>query len=244
MKAQGRALLPRIQRVMDDIGAFRIQAQTISKGIEAEIVLVVESFLPLSMIAPALRRFHAEFPMVQLRINAVPSQNPAQHLLDHQADLGLFLLMSNPQPNLDSLLIAEIDFVAVAAPEHPLAKLPPLFPNEAMRDHLQIVVSDPKTANDGTVYGVVGVDQWRVSDVRLRNDLVKQGIGWGSMPRPMVEADLARGDLVELRPAQWDSSDTMPRFKTVVARHKDKALGPAGSFLRTAIAQFSFQTPF
>lgn len=240
---QGRALLPRIQRVMDDIGAFRVHAQTISKGIEAEIVLVVESFLPLSMIAPALRRFHAEFPMVQLRINAVPSQNPAQHLLDHQADLGLFLLMSNPQPNLDSLLIAEIDFVAVAAPEHPLAKLPPLFPNEAMRDHLQIVVSEPKTANDGTVYGVVGVDQWRVSDVRLRNDLVKQGIGWGSMPRPMVEADLARGDLVELRPAQWDSSDTMPRFKTVVARHKDKALGPAGSFLRTAIAQFSFQTP-
>ena len=41
-------------------------------------------------------------------------------------------------------------------PEHSLATLPPHFPNAAMRDHLQIVVSDPKAVGDGTVYGVVG----------------------------------------------------------------------------------------
>ncbi|PUB10407.1 hypothetical protein DFP92_11934 [Yoonia sediminilitoris] len=71
--------------------------------------------------------------------------------------------------------------------------------------------------------------------MRLRYDLVKSGISWGSMPRPMVEANLSRGDLVELRPAQWDSSNTMPRFKTVVAKRKGKALGPAGSFLMATL---------
>ena len=82
-----------------------------------------------------------------------------------------------------------------------------------------------------------GGNQWRVSEVRLRYDLIKDGIGWGSMPRPMIEADLARGDLVELKPKQWGSSNTMPRFKTVVTRHKDKALGPAGTFLMATIAR-------
>ncbi len=234
---QGRALLPRVRRILDDVGEFRVQAQSMAQGVEAELVLVVETFLPLSMIAPALRRFQDDYPTVQLRINAVPPMDAARQLLEHRADLGLFLQSPMPEANLKSLLVTELDFVAVAVPDHPLAKLPPHFPNEAMRDHLQIVVSDPKAVSDGTVFGVVAVNQWRVSDVRLRYDLIRDGIGWGSMPRPMIEADLARGDLVELKPMQWGSSDTMPRFKTVVTKHKDKALGPAGTLLMMMIAR-------
>lgn len=232
---QGRALLPRIRRIMDDLGEFRVQAQSMSKGIEAELILVVETFLPLSIFMLALRHFQSEYPMVQLRINAVRPQDASGQLLENRADLGLFLLSPKSEPDLESRVIAEMDFVAVAAPDHPLAELPPHFPKEAMRDHLQIVVSDPKAVTDSTAYGVVGVNQWRVSDVRLRYELVKKGIGWGSMPRPMVEADLTRGELVELLPAQWDSSNSMPRFKIVVARRKDKALGPAGSFLMATL---------
>ena len=233
---QGRALLPRVRRVLDDVGEFRVQAQSMAQGVEAELTLAVETFLPLSMIAPALRRFQSAYPMVQLRINAVPPMDAARQLLEHDADFGLFLQSPKPEPKLESLHVAEVDFVAVATPDHPLAKLPPLFPKEAMRDHLQIVVSDPKAAGDGAVFGVAAVNQWRVSDVRLRYDLVKDGIGWGSMPRPMIQADLTRGDLVELKPMQWGSSNTMPRFKTVVAKYKDKALGPAGKFLMQTIA--------
>lgn len=236
---QGRALLPRVRRIMEDVGEFRVQAQSMAQGVEAELTLVVETFLPLSMIAHALRQFQDAYPMVQLRINAVPPMDAARQLLEHDADFGLFLQSPKSEPNLESLQVREVDFVAVATPDHPLAKLPPLFPKDAMRDHLQIVVSDPKAGSDGSVFGVTAVNQWRVSDVRLRYDLVKDGIGWGSMPRPMIEADLARGDLVELKPGQWGSSNTMPRFKTVVARHKDKALGVAGTFLMTAIAHGS-----
>ena len=233
---QGRALLPRVRRVLDDVGEFRVQAQSIAQGVEAELTLVVETFLPLSIIAPALQRFQREYPMVQLRINAVPPMDAARQLLDHDADFGLFLQSPKSEPNLENLLVAEMDFVAVAAPDHPLAKLPPHFPNEAMRDHLQIVVSDPKAVRDGTAFGVVAVNQWRVNDVRLRYDLVKDGIGWGSMPRPLIEDDLARGTIVELKPKQWGSSNTMPRFKIVAARYKDRALGPAGTFLMQTIA--------
>lgn len=233
---QGRALLPRVRRIMEDLGEFRILAKSMSQGIEAELVLVVETFIHLSMVAPALSAFHAKFPMVQLKIISVRPQDASRQLQEHDADLGLFMLAPKPQTDLESLLVAEMDFLAVAAPDHPLAKLPPHFPKEAMRDHLQIVVSNPKAPDDATIYGVVGVNQWRVSEVRLRYDLIKQGVGWGSMPRPMVEADLARGDLVVLQPAQWDSSNIMPRFKTVVAKHKDRALGPAGTFLMAAMA--------
>ncbi len=233
---EGRALLPRVRRIMDDLGEFRVQAQAVSKGIEAELVLLVETFLSLSMFAPALHRFHADFPMVQLRIIAVRPQDASRQLRDHQADLGLFLLSPEPEPALVSRLVTELDFVAVAAPGHPLAQLPPQFPRDAMRDHLQIVVSNPKAASNARNFGVIGVNQWHVSEVRLRHDLIKEGIGWGSMPRPMVEKELAQGSLVELRPAEWGASNVMPSFKVVVAKLKENALGPAATFLMNALS--------
>lgn len=233
---QGRALLPRIRRIMEDMAEFRVQAQSIAQGVEAELVLVVESFLPLSLIAPALRQFHAEFPMVQLRILSVRPRDASRHLSEHRADLGLFLSSPFPEPDLDSMHVAGMDFVAVAAPDHPLALLPPHFPRTVMRDHLQIVVSISAAPEDSSAFGVVGVNQWHVSDVRLRHDLIRQGIGWGSMPLPMVADDIARGDLVVLQPARWDSSNVMPRFNIVVGRRRDRPLGPAGSFLMQAIS--------
>ncbi len=233
---QGRALLPRIRRVMDDMGEFRVQAQSIAQGVEAEVILAVENFLPLSLIAPALRQFHDEFPMVQLRINSVRPHDASQQLSDHRADLGLLLLPLTPQPELETMLVAQMEFVVVAAPDHPLAKLPPHFSSEKMRDHLQIVVTISQQPQDNAAYGIIGVNQWRVSDVRLRYELIKLGIGWGSMPLPMVEADVARGELVILQPAQWDSSNTMPRFNIVVARSRGKSLGPAGEFLMRAMS--------
>jgi DNA-binding transcriptional LysR family regulator len=132
--------------------------------------------------------------------------------------------------------VTELDFVAVAAPGHPLAHLPPQFPRDAMRDHLQIVVSNPKAASNTRNFGVIGVNQWHVSEVRLRHDLIKEGIGWGSMPRPMVEKELAQGSLVELQPAEWGSSNVMPSFKVVVAKLKENALGPAATFLMNALS--------
>lgn len=231
MTEEGRALLPRVRRIMDDLVEFRVQAQAVSKGVEAELVLLVATFLPLSMFTPMLRRFHAAFPMVQLRIIAVHPRDASQQLANYQADLGLFLMSPDPEPDLESLLITKLDLIAVATPDHPLAQLPPQFPKEAMRDHLQIVVSIPKAPSNAHDYGVIGVNQWHVSEMRLRYDLIKEGLGWGSMPRPMVEADLAEGNLVELHPAQWGSSNVMPSFRVVVAKLKSSALGPAGTFL-------------
>lgn len=236
---QGHALLPRIRRIMDDLSDFRIQAQSMAQGVEAELILVLDIFLPLSLVTPALDRFHAAFPMVQLRINSAWTQDAQQQLVDKHADLGVFLRMPGMPSELENQVVADIDLVAVAVPGHPLAKLSPGFSRDAMSDHLQIVVSNPKMLRDTQAFGVVGANQWRVSEVQLRYNLIMAGIGWGSMPRPMVEAEIARGELVVLAPAQWDSSDRMPRLTTVIAKRKDRAMGPAATFLMSAISAVS-----
>jgi len=232
----GRALLPRVRRIMEDIGEFRRQAQGMAQGVEAELVLTVDKFLPLKLITPALKRFYEAFPMVQLRINAAWTHDIMQQLTDSRTDLGVFMQGLEIEPVIESRIMGNIDLVAVAAPDHPLAKLPEGFSRDEMRDHLQIVVSIPDPKNQRQGYGLVGVNQWKVSEVSLRHHLILSGIGWGSMPKPMVEKEVARGELVILSPAQWDSSNKMPNIPLLVAKHRNKALGPAASHLMEQLA--------
>ena len=39
---------------------------------------------------------------------------------------------------------------------------------------------------------------WRLGDLGAKHILLKQGIGWGNMPRHQVVEDLREGTLVEL----------------------------------------------
>jgi DNA-binding transcriptional LysR family regulator len=44
----------------------------------------------------------------------------------------------------------------------------------------------------------MGSRTWRLADLGAKHALLLEGIGWGNMPREMVEKDLASGRLVEL----------------------------------------------
>lgn len=234
----GRSLLPRIRRVMDDVGDFRLHVQSMAQGIEAELNLVIDNFLPLSLITPALEAFYDAFPMVPVRISAVWTQEARQSLVDERADLGVFLRMPGMPAELENKVVTDIDLVLVVAPHHPLANVPSKelskVPQNALRDHLQIVVSNQDSYN----FGLVGVNQWKVSEMRLRYDLIMAGVGWGSMPRQMIETEVSRGELVIIEPEQWDSSDKMPNITALVAKRKDKAMGPAATFLMDKIANY------
>ena len=228
----GRSLLPRIRRVMDDFGDFQLQVQGMTQGVEAELSLAVDNFLPISMMTAALDKFYQAFPMVHLRINSVSTLEAREWVADKKADLGVFLRIPGLPAALENKVVSDIDLVVVVAPHHPLATLPPKIPQTVLRDHLQIVVSHQNTES----YGLVGVNQWNVSEMRLRYHLIMAGIGWGSMPKQMIEAELLRGELVIIETEQWDSSNKMPRITALVAKRKDKAMGPAATLLMDVLS--------
>jgi DNA-binding transcriptional LysR family regulator len=238
----GRALLPRARRILDDVGDFRLQAAAVTQGIEAEVSLVVDAFVP-DFLAPALNDFKAAFPLVQLRLAVEFFQATAQALEEGWADLALMSASMRPPPELEWITCDEIELVAVAAPGHPLAQVKgPLVP-ELMRDHLQLVLSSRAEVRDRRDYGVHSVSRWRIADMNLRYMLLLAGLGWCSMPRKLVAEDLAAGRLIELKPLRWEGADRMPRFPLVIAHRRDKALGPAARWLVQRLAAGAAKTP-
>src|SRR3954469_17482797 len=231
----GRALLPRARRVLDDVDDFRLQATGVKEGVEAELSLVVDSFVP-DFLPPALKDFKDAFPLVQLRLSVEFFQGTAAALQEGWADLALMAATMPQAGDLERVQCGEIELVAVAAPDHPLAQFKRPFAPELLRDHLQLVLSSRTEVRDRRDYGVLAVKRWRVTDINLRHKLLLAGIGWCSMPRNLVDADLAEGRLIELRPRRWEGADRMPRFPLVIAHRRDKALGPAARWLVKRLA--------
>jgi DNA-binding transcriptional LysR family regulator len=65
-------------------------------------------------------------------------------------------------------------------------------------DHIQLVLTDRSQLTHGQDRGVIGTQTWRLADLGSKHMLLKEGIGWGFMPEPMVRKDIETGRLVRL----------------------------------------------
>ena len=227
----GCALLPRVRRILDEVGEFRLHAHGIARGLEAEIDVVVDAFLPVSTITPILRDFHETFPMVRVRLTADWQNAAVDALMEGRADVGMIVEFGPLPSELESVVFDQMDLIAVASPDHPLASLTGKIGPDVLRDHLQIVVANPNASRNERVYGATGINRWHVSDNHIRRALIEAGLGWGSMPRTMVEDALHSGRLLQLHPERWDASNRMPRFRLSAVKRRDRALGPAATWL-------------
>jgi DNA-binding transcriptional LysR family regulator len=154
-----------------------------------------------------------------------------QAVLDGTADLGIALEFAAAMPDLETVPMGDIELVPVAAPGHPLAKLKGKIQAEALRDHVQLVLTDRSKLTEGRDYSVFAVRTWRLADLGARHEMLLAGLGWGSMPVHMVEDDIAAGRLKRLDIRRPDGLTKLPRPGVVLVRRKDKVLGPAGRWL-------------
>jgi DNA-binding transcriptional LysR family regulator len=227
----GRALLPRATRILDELAAFGAQARGIAGGLEPEVSLVVEALYSTPLLLGVLADFQREYSSVQLRISGETLGGTVQALRDGAADLGVCLDFAQALPDLQATPMGHVDLVPVAAPGHPLARKKGPIPLEATRDHVQLVLTDRSPLTRGKEYTVFATRTWRLADLGARHAMVVAGLGWCSMPLHMVKDDLAARRLVRLD-IRWPGGvKGFPSPGVLLARRKDKVLGPAGAWL-------------
>jgi DNA-binding transcriptional LysR family regulator len=222
----GRALAPNARDVADAADALIARMRGLHQGLEAELALAVDVMVPGDMLAQLLRDFQEMFPTVTLRLHVEALGAVAALVVDGLAALGI----AGPEilglPELESEDIGSVELVPVAVPSHPLARAETLAPGEA-RDHLQLVLTDRSPLTEGQEFAVFGTRTWRLADLSAKHQLLRQGIGWGNMPRHLVNADLATGALVEL---------ALPERRRIAyrlhaLRRRDMRPGPSASWV-------------
>ena len=74
---------------------------------------------------------------------------------------------------------------------------------------------------------VEGAPSWTVSDQLMKRELILQGMGWGHMPRFLIDDDLKQGRLISIAGSRFRGG----RAELVVARRGDVPHGPIANRL-------------
>jgi DNA-binding transcriptional LysR family regulator len=195
---EGELLLADARNVVSGIDAMKARARLMAGGLEAELSVVVDVFFPTATIAATAKAFAERFPLTPLRLFVEGLGAAYQPVLDERCSLGILASLPVEFPSLVSERMVEIPFVIVAAPQHPLAKFRGRIHTREMAKHVQLVLTDRSKLLAGKDYGVFSPSTWRLADLSTKYAFLKDGVGWGSMPRHMVESDIAVGSLVLL----------------------------------------------
>jgi DNA-binding transcriptional LysR family regulator len=228
----GRAVLADSRNLAIALDGLLAKARGLTQGLEAEVSLVVDVMLPAKKLVKALDDFRKKFPTVVLRLQVEVLGAVTHAVMEGTAAFGI----SGPLELASDLLIrgpaGSVKLVAVTSPDHPLALIEGPVSAAAARDHIQLVLTDRSTLTQGRDFGVLSVKSWRLADLGAKHALLLAGMGWGNMPKPMVNDDLKRGRLVELK-IETQTEGFYP-FHTVY--RSDAPPGPAASWLMERLA--------
>nr|WP_211371495.1 LysR family transcriptional regulator [Altericroceibacterium indicum] len=193
----GRAMLADARAVSSSMAHLRARAKGLLDGLEGVVDLAVDVMLPSERLGRILRLFAEQFPTVTLRLHVEALGAIPAKVLSGEAIIGIAGPLSSSFKSLDSMSAGSVTLVPVAAPDHPLARMQKIPPG-AGRDHTQLVLTDRSNATEGRDFSVMSATTWRLADLSAKHALLREGIGWGNMPLPMIEADLMAGTLIRL----------------------------------------------
>jgi len=201
----GTSILSESRTVSVGIDSLRAKVAGLLGGLESEVSLVVDVMLPTARLVDALQAFEKEFPTVALRLHIEALGAVTQLVLSGVATLGISGPEHKGLAGLEQVRVGDVELIPVAAPSHPLAKRGSVSQGAA-RDHVQLVLADRSDLTEGEDFGVIGVRSWRLADLGSKHALLIAGIGWGSMPEPMVRADIEARRLKRLDLPEWSKS--------------------------------------
>ncbi len=107
--------------------------------------------------------------------------------------MRIFILhhIDKSDPRLEFMDLFPVRLVPVVAPGFLRFPISRAITPEQMRDYAQCVIRDTARHSPARDYFVVeGARSWTVSDQLMKRELILQGMGWGHMPRYLIELDL------------------------------------------------------
>ena len=155
----GHAVLADAQLVAGAVDALRARSKGLLEGLEAEVTLVVDVFVPSDRLAEVLREFATEYPTVALRLHVETLGAVAGLVLDGVANLGVAGQVAAQFEGLERQAAGAVSLVPVAAPHHPLAKADKVRPGETGK-HIQLVLADRSKLTAGKDFAVAS-SSWK-----------------------------------------------------------------------------------
>jgi DNA-binding transcriptional LysR family regulator len=223
----GRSFYERTRVFLHDEKRLRDHAAQLAMGEESELRVVVGDVSPLPETLGLLRRFFEGCPGTKLHLHFEAISGPVERLLDGEADLILHHI-DKADPRLEFVDLFAVKILPVVAPKFLRFPVSKSITPEQMRDYVQCVIRDTaRHSQPRDYYLVEGARSWTVSDQLMKRELILQGMGWGHMPRYLIDQNLRDGSLLPITGRHLRGG----QVELVAARRRNTPHGPIANRL-------------
>jgi DNA-binding transcriptional LysR family regulator len=231
---QGRALLADARTVAGDIDLLKARAKSLAGGLEPELSVAVDVMFPDAVFTAAVAAFQKEFPRTLLRFD-IESSAVVEPVLDGRCAIGVVGAWVLAPPQLTHEPLLKVRALTVVSAQHPLATHRGQIPLAVLAEHIQITHIDLSDVSGGYEPRLKIPRVWRLSHLGAKLAFLRAGLGFGALPLPLIEADLASGRLVEI------TTEDAPRGGRLIEMwaiyRTDSPPGPAGRWFIERLKQ-------
>jgi len=227
LTAEGRAFHERARILLHDLQALRDYATQLAMGEESALTVVIGDLCPLAETLALLRRFFEGCPQTQLHLQFEAISGPWERLFGGEADLIIHHI-DKGDTRLEFIDLYAVELVPVVAPGFLRFPISRSITPEQMRGYVQCVIRDTtRGAAPRDYFLVEGARSWTVSDQGMKKELILQRMGWGHMPRYLIEDELRSGKLLAITGKHFQGG----KAEIVAARRRDVPHGPIAARL-------------
>jgi DNA-binding transcriptional LysR family regulator len=199
LTAAGRAMLDRSRHVLKEAIELELFARNLGHGWGSEVRLVVDQNAPAPLLMHALRRFDQLGAGAHVRLSEVAMPRVEEVLRDMTVDLVISGRV--PLGFLGEPLV-EVEYLAVAHPEHPLLKLGRAAMASDLEKHVHIGVghcdeAQPRSADSG-----MHARRWHLGSIDAVVEAVCGRFGYAWLPKHRIQKRLEEGKLAPLLPGE------------------------------------------
>ena len=220
------SLAPQARALAAQARQLQAHALALSQGLETRLTLAIAPELLTAPWSHALQGLAQDYPLLEVEVLAAPQADALALLHSGRAQLALVF----ERPSLDGREgfqeIGAETLVLVMAPGHPA--LQAMAPGEKLCEHhlidnRQIVVAGREPGQGDSRFEFAR-HRWRTDNALAALSLILAGVGFGWLPRSLVQPHVAAGRLVEMAFENLSNGNTL---WVDLVWSKERPMGPA-----------------
>lgn len=198
LTAAGEVLVAEARTLLAQAEHTERRVRLVADGWEPRLTIAVSDLLPMGRVLELVRRFGRVAPQTEVRVTREVLSGGWDALVSARADLALGVPEDGaPAVPVEMRPLAEVRFVFVLSPDHPLAALPAPLEAEQVAGARAVAASDSTRGLPArTLRILAGQSVLSVPDQLTKREAIRRGLGVGFLPAELVADDIARGRLV------------------------------------------------
>lgn len=220
LNEHGTVLLARAKRIVADLRALELLAQSLRQGWESELRLVVDAAYPRAQLLLILEALQGSCAHTRLQLEDAVLSGAEQALLEGRADIAV-------APSVPGGLLGEwlmdVNFVAVAHRDHALLREGRTLSADDLARHTQSVVRDSGTLRPRDAGWLGSSQRWTVSSLEASHAAVEAGLAYAWLPEHLAQPGIDSGVLAAL-PLRAGATRRLPLYLILA---QPDAAGPA-----------------